>query len=59
VVSADPLEVDARDWFDEWHVGARDDAAAAGLVLAPMGYMDRTNFDVRRYDRLVEINKNF
>jgi hypothetical protein len=59
VVSIDPLNDDARKWFEDWHAKSRDAAATAGLVLAPMGYMDRINFDVRRYDRLIEINKNF
>jgi hypothetical protein len=59
VVSADPLGSEARGWFDDWHGAARDPAAAVGLTLAPMGYMDRSNFDVKRYDRLIEINKHF
>jgi hypothetical protein len=59
VVSADPVDTDTRQWFDEWHAGSVDAAAVAGLVVGPIGYMDRSNFDVRRYDRLIEINKKF
>jgi hypothetical protein len=59
VVSGDPLSDETRQWFDEWHAAAKDGASEAGLVLAPMGYMDRSNFDVARYDRLIEINKKF
>lgn len=59
VVSGDPLGDQGRQWFDEWYAAAKDTASTVGLVLAPMGYMDRSNFDVGRYDGLIEINKRF
>jgi hypothetical protein len=59
VISKDPLSPEARAWFDGWHTEARDAAYEAGLVLAPNRYMDRRNFDVVDYDRLIELNKNF
>lgn len=59
VVSTAPLSDQAKQWFEAWQAQARDAAAEAGLTLAPIGYMDPSDFDVRRYDALIEINKNF
>jgi hypothetical protein len=59
VVSGEPVDDKTRQWFEDWYAGAKDAASTAGLVLAPVGYMDRSNFDVGRYDGLIEINKRF
>jgi len=56
VCSQEQLSADARQWFEEWQQRAKDAAGAEGLVLGPVGYMFRENFDLALYDSLIELD---
>jgi hypothetical protein len=55
VVTRGPIEEAARDRFESWWEGARDDAGAVGIELLPNEYHDGRSMDVELYDRLIDL----
>lgn len=56
VVSVEPLDEDAKGWFEQWWDRERPEAERRGFALLANGYIDKTNIDVRVYDRLIELD---
>jgi len=56
VVSVEPLNEDARGWFEQWWDRERLEAERRGFALLANGYIDKTNIDVRIYDQLIELD---